>query len=79
MPYADNAALPEGVRGALPEDAQSIYRESYNSARAEHGETRAHKIAWGAVKNAGYSKRDGSWSKEEAPPPEAEEEGEAEE
>lgn len=63
MPYAENAELPERVRDNLPEHAQSIYRESFNSARGEYGETRAHKIAWGAVKNAGYRKRDGKWTK----------------
>ena len=63
VPYADNSSLPEPVRGTLPEHAQSIYRESFNSARSEYGETRAHKIAWGAVKNAGYRKREGKWDK----------------
>lgn len=63
MPYFDNEELPESVRGHLPEHAQSIYRESFNSARDEYGETRAHRVAWGAVKNAGYRKRGGKWTK----------------
>ena len=63
MPYSTNADLPAGVQDALPEHAQAIYRESFNSARAEVGDTRAHKVAWGAVKNAGYKKRNGKWTK----------------
>lgn len=63
MSYADNASLPDRVRDNLPEHAQSIYRETFNSARSEYGETRAHKIAWGAVKNAGYHRKEGKWTK----------------
>lgn len=31
MPYASNATLPETVRAALPEAAQSVWREAFNA------------------------------------------------
>lgn len=65
MPYAANADLPPPVRAALPEHAQSIYREAFNHAWAAHQndprrEEAAHRIAWGAVKRH-YIKEDGGW------------------
>lgn len=65
MPYKTNADLPETVRGALPEAAQSIYREVFNSAYDKKAdEESAASQAWGAVKNAGYSKANsGKWVK----------------
>jgi cation transport regulator len=32
MPYKTNAKLPESVRNVLPDHAQDIYREAFNSA-----------------------------------------------
>ncbi len=51
MPYKSNRDLPESVREHLPEHAQDIYREAYNSAYEEYGhdEARAHRISLGAV------------------------------
>ena len=51
MPYSTNADLPSSVQSHLPEHAQSIYREAFNNAYAEHeGDPRqeeaAHRIAW---------------------------------
>lgn len=61
MPYSGNAELPRSVRDNLPEHAQSIYREAFNSAYAEHhSDARAAKIGWAAVKRS-YTKRDGRW------------------
>jgi cation transport regulator len=61
MPYSSNADLPERVKGNLPEHAQSIYREAFNSGLEQtHNETRAHKIAWSAVETK-YKKRGGRW------------------
>ena len=63
MPYASNESLPPGVRHRLPEHAQDIYREAFNHAYRRYGsaqETRAHRIAWGAVKRS-YEKVDGVW------------------
>jgi cation transport regulator len=71
MPYDRNADLPDSVRDNLPEHAQSIYREAFNSAfeayksasdrrgDASREET-AHKVAWSAVKQK-YEKRGDRW------------------
>ena len=71
MPFASNAALPDEVRDALPNDAQSIWRNVFNSAfdRAEgttsERDGRAFPQAWGAVRNAGWMPNpdnpDGKW------------------
>jgi cation transport regulator len=65
MPYRTNADLPPAVQHALPEHAQSIYREAFNHAFAAHAgdprqEEAAHRIAWAAVKRA-YVKEGGAW------------------
>ena len=73
MPYKTNADLPESVRNVLPEHAQEIFPEAYNSAwdhydepeerRAESSrEETAHRVAWAAVKRK-YQKDDesGKW------------------
>lgn len=63
MPYASNSALPPSVKGNLPEHAQSIYREAFNSAFTEsHSESRAARVAWAAVSHS-YKKRSGKWVK----------------
>jgi cation transport regulator len=71
MPYDRNPDLPDSVRDNLPEHAQSIYREAFNSAFEEYksatdrrgdasrAET-AHKVAWSAVKQK-YEKRGDRW------------------
>jgi len=61
MPYPTNAALPSSVKDNLPEHAQSIYREAFNSGLEQtHSETRAAKIGWAAVTRS-YKKRGGRW------------------
>jgi cation transport regulator len=73
MPYQSTSELPDSVRDHLPQHAQEIYREAFNSAweqydrpeeRRGHAsrEETAHKIAWTAVKKA-YTKDDksGAW------------------
>ena len=71
MPYDRNVDLPDSVRDNLPEHAQSIYREAFNSAFEEYKSTRdrrgdasreetAHKVAWSAVKQK-YEKRGDRW------------------
>lgn len=75
MPYKNLSDLPESVRDNLPEHAQEIYKEAFNSAWEQYDEpeerrgddTReetAHKVAWGAVKRV-YEKDDktGKWRK----------------
>lgn len=55
MPYSGLASLPPAVK-KLPEKAQKIWMNAFNSAYKQHDgdEEKAFKIAWGAVKNAGY-------------------------
>lgn len=69
MPYKNTSELPDRVKNNLPEHAQEMYKEAFNSAYAEyknskdrqdhssHEET-AHKVAWSAVKKK-YEKGDG--------------------
>jgi cation transport regulator len=66
MPYRVNTDLPPRVRNHLPEQAQDIYRETFNHAYAAHAgdmerEKRAHMIAWAAVKRS-YVKADDHWA-----------------
>ena len=75
MPYKSIDELPESVRNALPGHAQEIYVEAFNNAYREYANPRsrrgdsdreetAHKVAWSAVKKAGYQKgSDGDWRK----------------
>jgi len=61
------------VKDNLPKHAQDIYKEAFNSAYQEYArpsdrkgssdrEETAHRVAWSAVKKAGYSKDDsGKW------------------
>lgn len=71
MPYRKNSDLPDRVKDNLPEHAQDIYREAYNSASEEYKdpekrrgrssrEETAHKVAWAAVKKE-YHKAGDDW------------------
>ncbi|TVP88041.1 MAG: cation transport regulator ChaB [Thioalkalivibrio sp.] len=71
MPYECNADLPDPVREALPEGAQTMYRKAFNNAwdqyadpEARQGdasrEETAHRVAWSAVKES-YEKRGEGW------------------
>lgn len=63
MPYAANSDLPSSVKDNLPAHAQSIYRETFNSALTEyHSEATAARVAWAAVSHS-YKKRNGKWVK----------------
>jgi cation transport regulator len=67
MPYDSISELPDSVRDNLPEGAQEIYKEAFNSAWDEYSdsddrEERAHKVAWAAVKKK-YEKKGGDWVK----------------
>lgn len=76
MPYDDRAELPENIQNVLPRHAQDVYKEAFNNAYDEYrkpadrrgDESRdevAHKVAWAAVKKAGYSKGDDDrWHKD---------------
>jgi len=75
MPYASINELPESVKHVLPKHAQDIYKEAFNSGYQEYAdpsqrrgkedrEQTAHKVAWSAVKKAGYEKgNDDKWHK----------------
>jgi cation transport regulator len=66
MPYVANTELPPRIRDHLPEHAQDIFREAFNHAWARYAndprrEEIAFRVAWSAVKKAGYRKLDGEW------------------
>ena len=72
MPYKSTNELPDAVKSVLPDHAQAIYKEAFNSAYEEYKdkedrkeeasrEETAHKVAWSAVKKK-YSKgEDDRW------------------
>jgi cation transport regulator len=68
MPYKSTRDLPDAVRDNLPEHAQDIFKEAFNSAWDEYAdpdkrrgkesqEEVSFKVAWAAVKNE-YEKGD---------------------
>jgi len=63
MPYDSRSELPESVRDNLPPHAQDIYKEAFNSAWGEYGhdESRAHRVAWGAVEKSYHKDPSGKW------------------
>lgn len=63
MPYATRSDLPASVKDNLPAHAQDIYKEAFNSAWDEYGheEERAHRVAWGAVKEKYHKSASGNW------------------
>jgi cation transport regulator len=68
MPYQSTADLPDSVKDNLPEHAQEIYKEAFNSALEEYQarknvEEIASKVAWSAVKNSYHKNKDGQWVK----------------
>jgi cation transport regulator len=72
MPYQNLSDLPASVQDNLPEHAQEIYLEAFNSAYDQYDqpderregasrEETAHRVAWAAVKKV-YEKNDeGRW------------------
>ena len=77
MPYETLEDLPDGVKNSLPKHAQEIYQAAFNEAWNEYaapedrrtpGDSReetAHKVAWGAVKQA-YEKQGDRWVRRDA-------------
>lgn len=72
MPYSSVSDLPENVRGVLPEHAQEIFKEAFNSAyeQYKHSDDRrgddsredvARKVAWNAVKQKYEKGKDDRW------------------
>lgn len=72
MPYDSRAELPDSVRDNLPQHAQDIYKEAYNSAWKQYKdpddrrddasrEETSHRVAWAAVKQSYEKSDDGEW------------------
>ena len=63
MPYAKKSNLPDSVKDNLPDHAQAIYKEAFNSAwdQYDHDEVRFHRVAWGAVKEKYHKNKAGEW------------------
>ena len=72
MPYKSVADLPERMRVDLPQHAQEIYKEVFNSAWDQYDtaeerrgdatrEETAHKVAWSAVKHMYTKNCSGEW------------------
>ena len=62
VPYKMITQLPDGVKNNLPKHAQEIYKEAFNSAEEQYGEeSRAHRVAWGAVERKYEKHEDGEW------------------
>ncbi|MCY7323520.1 MAG: ChaB family protein [Phormidesmis sp. CAN_BIN36] len=60
MSYQTNQELPASIRTQLSETAQHFYRVAFNSALQWYGnETKAHQIAWSAVRNQAVSLNSG--------------------
>ncbi|CAA9300151.1 hypothetical protein AVDCRST_MAG94-292 [uncultured Leptolyngbya sp.] len=56
MSYLNNQDLPVSIRTRLSETAQNFYRVAFNSAIQWYGEeSKAHQIAWSAVRNQMFS------------------------
>lgn len=63
MPYKNIKQIDPRVRKILPKAAQRIYMKAYNASMRKPVASR-HRIAWTAVKNAGYRKgKSGKWRK----------------
>ena len=74
MPYKSTNELPESIKSVLPDHAQDIYKEAFNSAYDEYKEPddrrgdasreeTAHRVAWSAVKNSYEKGEDDKWHK----------------
>lgn len=72
MPYQHIDELPDSVKNVLPNHAQDIYKEAFNSAWEEYKnpedrrddagrEEVAHRVAWSAVKKRYEKGADGKW------------------
>lgn len=72
MPYSNINDLPASVKNVLPEHAQDIYKEAFNSAYEEYKDPEdrrgdadreevAHKVAWNAVKKKYHKGGDNKW------------------
>jgi cation transport regulator len=76
MPFNSTNDLPDSVRNVLPDHAQDIYKEAFNSAYDQYKdpderrddasrEEVAHRVAWNAVKQKYEKGGDGMWHKKD--------------
>lgn len=74
MPYKNSSELPDNVKNVLPEHAQHIFLEAFNSAYEQYDEPEerrgddsredvARKVAWAAVKKTYQKGPDDKWHK----------------
>lgn len=72
MPYDSKSDLPDSVTDNLPDHAQEIFKEAYNSAWDEYKDSQdrdgsreeiANKVAWSAVKQSYHKNDEGEWTK----------------
>ena len=72
MPYKNTSELPDNVKNVLPEHAQHIFLEAFNSAYEQYDQPEerrgddsredvARKVAWAAVKKSYQKGADDSW------------------
>lgn len=66
MPHNTHDHLPEDVRTRLPLEAQTIYQQAFEEAWTRYGrsprdESRAHALAWAAVKKEFHEDENGEW------------------
>lgn len=72
MPYSSKNDLPESVRNVLPDHAQDIFKEAFNSAYDQYKDSDerrgddsredvARKVAWSAVKMKYEKGDDDKW------------------
>lgn len=72
MPFNKSTDLPDDLKNILPEHAQHIYTEAFNSAYEQYDEPEerqkgrdreetAHAVAWSAVKQKYEKGEDGKW------------------
>lgn len=64
MPWSSNADLPKSVKDNLPEEAQTMWRKTVNSALREYSdESRAFATGWAVLRRNGWSNKSGTWTR----------------
>jgi len=62
MAYVSNENLPRELREILPAQAQTIYRETYNTEfELYEDKNRADQMAWNAIRKEYEPQKNGSW------------------
>jgi cation transport regulator len=77
MPFNSTSDLPDSVKNVLPDHAQDIYKEAFNSAYDQYKdpderrddasrEEVSHRVAWNAVKQKYEKGDDDKWHKKDS-------------